>query len=74
MPKILDEELAEHALLQASLLLEDARGAVFAVRDVEGDGAPGRDRQVLGLLQQAGRAAAQGEEDDPDSSRRSRAA
>jgi hypothetical protein len=65
MAETLDKELAEQALLKTGLLPGDARGAVFAVRDIQGDGAPSRGRQVLDLLQQAGCAAAQGKKEDP---------
>ena len=47
MAEVGDEELAEVALVRTSLLLEDARGAILAVRDVEVDGAPSRWRQWL---------------------------
>src|SRR5258707_13426541 len=56
--EVSDEELAEDALARTSLLLVDARRAVFAVGRVEGDGAPGRRRQVLDLGEQFWRAAA----------------
>ena len=59
-----DEELAVGALVRTRLLLEDAWLAVFAVGHVEGDGAPGRWRQVLDLGEEAGRAPAQGDEGD----------
>ena len=41
-----DEELAVNALSGTSLLFEELRGAVFAVGQVERDGAPSRWRQV----------------------------
>src|SRR5260370_20427672 len=41
-----DEELAVSALSRTSLLFEDPRGAGFAVRQIERDGAPSRWRQV----------------------------
>src|SRR5437899_9482598 len=40
--EILDEELAEGALLRTSFLFVEARGAMLAACRVEGDGAPGR--------------------------------
>ncbi len=60
-----DEELAEGALVRTSLLFVDARGAMLAAGDIEGDGAPGRWRQVVDLGEQAWRASAQGDEGDP---------
>ena len=65
MAEIGDEELAEGALVRTRLLLVDARGAILAIGHVEGDGAPGRRRQVVDLGEQAWRASAQGDEGDP---------
>src|SRR5713101_1794369 len=59
-----DEELAEGALVRTSLLFVDARGAMLSAGDIEGDGAPGRWRQVVDLGEQAWRASAQGDEGD----------
>ena len=57
--EVLDEELAEGALLRTRLLFVAARGAMLAAGDVEGDGAPGRWRQAIDLGKQAWRAPAQ---------------
>src|ERR1700730_1480046 len=64
MAEIGDEELAVAALARASLLCVDSRVAVFAVGQVERDGAPSRWWQVVDFGEQARRAPAQGKEDD----------
>src|SRR3974377_2435211 len=61
--KIRDEELAEGAMSRTGLLLVDARCAIFAMRHIESDGAPGGGLQARNL-EQFRRAAAQGGEDD----------
>jgi hypothetical protein len=53
-----DKELAVSALARTSLLFEDPRGAVFAVGQVERDGAPSRWRQVADFGEQTWRAPA----------------
>src|SRR6202049_716221 len=52
-----DEELPEVALVRTGLLFVDARGPMLATGYIEGDGAPGRWRQVVDLGEQAWRAA-----------------
>lgn len=47
MVEILNKELAKHALLETGLSPEDARVAIYAVRDIQGDGEPSRGRLVL---------------------------
>lgn len=64
--EVLDEELAEGALLRTRLLFVEARSAMLAAGDVEGDGAPSRWRQALDLGEQAWRAPAQRDEGNPD--------
>jgi hypothetical protein len=59
-----DEELAAGAPKRMRLLFVEMWRAVFAMGDVEFDGAPGRRRQVGGFGEQLGRAPAQGEEGD----------
>jgi hypothetical protein len=54
MAEILDEELAVAALAGLRLLFKDARGAVLALRQVEGDLAPCRGGQLGDLGEQAG--------------------
>ena len=61
---IVTEELGVDALKWTCFLLVEARIAVFAMGDVEFDGAPGRRRQAGDFGEQCGRATAQGEEGD----------
>jgi hypothetical protein len=53
-------EQKELALVRTSLLFVDARGAMLAAGDFEGDGAPCRWRQVLDLGEQTLASAAAG--------------
>ena len=64
VPEVGDEELPELSFAWDGFLLEDARLAVFAVGDVDLDGAPSRRRQLLDLGEEAGRTPPQGHEDD----------
>ena len=45
--EVLDEELPEGTFVGLGLLLEDARGTILALRQVEIDGAPGGGGQVV---------------------------
>src|SRR5215470_3180375 len=67
MAEIGDEELAQVALVRASLLFVVVRDAMLAAGDLEFDGAPGRWRQAIDFGEQTWRAAAQGDEGDPGS-------
>jgi len=62
--EVRDEELAIGALKRAGLLFEEARVTIFAMWDIEFDGAPSRSRQVCDFAEQFGRAPAQGDEGD----------
>jgi hypothetical protein len=64
MAQILDEDLAEDALAGLDLLLKDARRAVFALGQVEGDLAPCRGGKLGDLGEQAGGTPPQGNEGD----------
>lgn len=64
MTEILDEELAEGATTGAGFVFVDARCAILALRQIEGDGAPGGGRQVGDFLEQSRGAPAQGQEDN----------
>jgi len=60
--EVRDEELAIGALKRAGLLFEEARVTIFAMWDIEFDGAPSRTGQQSNLLQQSGRPSTQGNE------------
>src|SRR3974377_371246 len=62
--EISDEERAEAAPPRTNLLLEHARSAIFAMRNIESDGAPGGRRQSCDLLEQFARTPPQGHEGD----------
>ncbi len=59
-----DEELSEGTFVGLGLLLEDARGSIFALRQVEIDGSPSGGGQVVDFLEQRRGASAQGDEGD----------
>ena len=50
--EIFDEELPERMLTRANLLLIDPRSTIFAIRDIEVYGAPGRCWQEINFGQQ----------------------
>src|SRR6266566_8038791 len=65
MAEIEDVDLPERAAGEADLLLVDTRSSKFARGYVEVERAPGTPREQRDLLQELGRASAQGDEGNP---------